>query len=229
MNRKVISIFAMGLFVFAFFGCSSNPEKGLLSRYFNALAMNDLNTLSTMAIEPVSFEVDSWNITNVSEPVIRPANLADLNTTELDFKKQVEDSVGITLDAQADRDDAVFKRNNARTSAARRAAQKEVDVFEAAFVEQREKHNQLQKSYNQAKEEASREEDVTSFSLGSDYPNVRQFVGEVQIKDVDVDIVGKDGATVKYKIYLRRYLLEDEAAGLDHRGRWIIVNFEKLS
>ncbi|GAH25259.1 unnamed protein product, partial [marine sediment metagenome] len=56
MNRKILSILGMGLLIFTFYGCSSNPEQGLLDRYFNALSLDDVNTLSTMALEPVDFK-----------------------------------------------------------------------------------------------------------------------------------------------------------------------------
>ena len=81
--------------------------------------MNDNQTLSTMAISPMSFDVTSWEILTVSEEVVHRLPLADMNTKELELKKSVEDSVGITLDARADLDEAIFEKNNARTGAAR--------------------------------------------------------------------------------------------------------------
>ena len=227
MNRKVLSILSLVLLVFALQSCSSNPEKGLLDRYFNALALNDITTLSTMAIEPVSFDFDSWSITSVSEEVIEPAKLPDTNARELELKKSVEESVGITLDARDALDDAIFERDNARTGAARRAAQTKVDEMQTKYDEQYAHHQQLQKDYNMAKEDAAKEEEISSFSLGGEYPNIREFTGDMHSKEVEVEITGKEG-TNHYKIFLRRYLLKDEASNMSHRGRWIIVRFEKL-
>jgi hypothetical protein len=227
MNRKVLSILGVAFLIFALQGCSTNPEKGLLDRYFNALSLNDVTTLTTMAIEPVSFEFDSWDITSVSEEIIEPAKLPGLNTQELDLKKQVEDSVGITLDARDDLDDAIFERDNARTRSARRAAQKKVDEMQTKYDEQYVRHQQLQKDYNLAKETAGREEEVSAFSLGGEYINIREFTGNIHSKEIEVEIIGAEG-TNHYKIYLRQYMLKDEAANMSHRGRWIIVKFEKL-
>jgi hypothetical protein len=227
MNRKVLSILGVVLLIFALQSCSSNPEKGLLDRYFNALSLNDITTLSTMAIDPITFEFDSWDITSVSEGLIEPTQLPGLSAGELDFKKKVEESVGITLDARDALDDATFERDNARTRSARTAAQKKVDEMQVKYDEQYAIHQQLQKDYNLTKENAAKEEEISSFSLGGEYANIRDFSGERYSKEVEVRITGKEG-TNHYKIYLRRYLLKDEASNMSHRGRWIIIRFEKL-
>ena len=227
MNRKVLSILGVVLLIFAFQSCSSNAEKRLLDRYFNALSLNDITTISTMAIEPVSFEFDSWGITNVSEELIEPTKLPGMNTKELEFKKKVEGSVGITLDARDALDDAIFERDNARTRSARRAAQKKIDEMQVKYDEQYAIHQQLQKDYSLAKEDAAKEEEISSFSLGGEYPNIREFTGDTHSKEVEIQVTGKEGMN-HYKIYLRRYLLKDEASNMSHRGRWIIDRFEKL-
>jgi hypothetical protein len=228
MNRKILSIIGVVLVAFTFYSCSSNPEQGLLARYFNALSLDDVNTLSTMALEPVDFKFKSWKIASVSEEVIKAAELFDMNTTEQELKKKKDESVGVTLDAKAMLDDAAFERDNARTRAARRAAQKKADELQIAYDEQYEKHQALQKEYNLAKEAAAREEEISNFSLGAEYPNIRVFNGEVASKEVEIQITGDDGAVKNYKIYLRKYTLQDEDNNLSHRGRWIIIKFEKI-
>jgi len=228
MNRKILSIMGVLLVAFTFYSCSSHPEQGLLERYFNALSLDDVTTLSTMALKPVDFKFKSWKIMSVSEELIKTAELFDMNTREQELKKKKDESVGVTLDAKAMLDDAVFERDNARTRAAKRAAQKKADEFQIVYDEQYEKHQALQKEYNLAQEAATREEDISSFSLGAEYPNIRDFKGEVASKEVEVQVTGADGAVNNYKIYMRNYTLKDEANNLSHRGRWIIVKFEKI-
>ena len=140
MNRVILSIIGIVLVVFTFYSCSSHPEQGLLERYFNALSLDDVNTLSTMALEPVDFKFKAWKIVSVSEEVIKTAELFDTNATEQELKKKKDESVGVTLDAKAMLDDVAFERDNARTGAARRAAQKQVDELQIAYDEQYEKH-----------------------------------------------------------------------------------------
>ena len=232
MERKVLSIIGVILVLFAFSSCSSNPEEGLLKSYFHAVSLNDATTMSTMALEPIAVDVASWEILSVGEERVEPAALAELNQKELEFKKKVEGSVGITLDARDALDDAKFDLERARTAAARVAARRKVNDLQQKYDEQYEHHKNLQKEYNDAKAAAEREEEITYFSLGQrvgDLPTIRDFVGEVHFKEVDVRIVDKAGATKDYKLYLRRYNLEDEGMGISHRGRWVIINFELLS
>jgi len=228
MKRVILSIIGIVLVVFTFYSCSSNPEQGLLERYFHALSLDDVTTLSTMAIEPVDFKFKSWEIVSITEELIKTAELFEMNTTEQELKKKKDESVGVTLDAKAMLDDAAFERDNARTRAAKRAAQKKTDELQIAYDEQYEKHQALQKEYNLAQEVASGEEEIASFSLGAEYPNIRYFTGEMASKVVEVQVTGDDGTVNNYKIYMRNYTLKDEANNLSHRGRWIIVKFEKV-
>ncbi len=77
-------------------------------------------TMSTMAVEPISIEVESWKIVSVTEENIAPATLPEMNKTELELKKKLEDHVGPVTDA----DDALYGAQEelkaARTGAARR-------------------------------------------------------------------------------------------------------------
>lgn len=229
MKRKIPLIMGIALLSFIVQSCQQKPEEGLLKRYFHALSLNDLTTLSTMALEPVSLDVEDWEIVNVSEELINPAGLPLLNKNELDLKKKVEESVGITIDARDELDDAKFELENARTRAAKSAVQKKVDEFQAKYDGIYENHKQLQKDYNEAKAASSREEEITSFSLGAgELPNTRDFTGEVHSKEVDVKIVNKEGEAKTYRFYLRIYNLRDEALNIQRRGRWIIVAFEPL-
>lgn len=228
MKRKICACLGIVLLVFVFQSCSSKPEEGLLKRYFHALSLNDLTTLSTMAIEPADMDVETWEIVEVGEEVIEPVTLPDISSVEMDLKKQVEESVGITLDARDELDNAKFELENARTRAAKRAAQAKVDELQAKYDEIYEHHKNLQADYNEAKAAAAREEEIETFSLGAgEVPNIRDLKGDAHQKIVKVKIDGKSGVRY-YNIHLRKYTVHDEARGMTLRGRWIIVLFEPL-
>ena len=89
MNRKVLSIIGVLVLIAVVSSCSSNPEKGLLDRYFNALSLKDNTTLRTMAITPATFAFTSYEILSVSEEVIQPYGLKDLADQEAELKKQL--------------------------------------------------------------------------------------------------------------------------------------------
>jgi len=229
MLRKSLPMITIVLLLFLLQSCAQKPEQGLLKRYFHAVSLNDVTTMSTIALEPVAMEAMSWKIVKASEEKINPASLPELDKLEKDYKKKLEDHVGPTVDA----DDALYaakeKLRTARTRAARRAAQKEVEEAQVKFDEEREIHRQLQRNYNEAKAAAAREEEISSFSLGAgELPNIREMKGEVHAKEVEVMIQTGSGAK-NYNFWLRKYDLSDETLGRHFRGRWIIVVIEPLS
>ena len=228
MKRKSLSAIGVILLLFVLQSCTSHPEEGLLKRYFNAIILNDVTTMSTMALEPISMDVESWEIINVSEERIETASLPEMNRMELELKKKVEESVGITLDAKDELLDAEYERDQARTRSARRAAQNKVKELQAVYDEIYATHQQLQTDYNEAKAATAREEQVTSFSLGAgDITNIRDLTGQVHSKEVDVKVVGKEG-TKSYRLYLRMYGLKDEVMNINRRGQWKIIKFELI-
>lgn len=229
MDRKTLSLLAVILVLCFFSSCSSHPEEQLLKRYFSALSLNDNTTLSTMALEPVDMPAEDWEILNVREEIVEPFKLSEMNQEELALKKQLEDHVGVTIDARDAWDDAVYEEERARTAAAKRAAKAKADELKVKYDEVYEEHKELQRKYNEAKAAAAREEEIATFSLGTgELPTIRDFTGEVFKKEVDVKTEGKE-AVENYRIFLRRYILQDEATGIHHRGRWIITRFESLN
>jgi len=228
MSRKILSL--MGIFFVMIFmqSCSPDPEKSLLDRYFHADSLNDIATLSAMAISPVSINADSYEILSVTEEVIEPATLPDLNKKYLDIKKQVEDSISITLGASDELDNAKFEEETARTAAAKRAARTKVSAAQIKYDEQYEKHKNIQTEKNDAEAAAKKEEEITLFSLGvQELINVRDLTGDVTFKEVTVRTVGDEG-TKDYTFSLRKYMLEDEAMNQSWRGRYIIITIKSL-
>ncbi|MFC2157603.1 hypothetical protein ACFLT9_07190 [Acidobacteriota bacterium] len=227
MTRKILSIVGVVLIICAFQSCSPSPEQNLLKRYFHAISLNDAQTMATMSLEPLMIEAESWEITNVSEELEVAATLPELNTTELELKKNLEDSVATTLNASDELDNAKFEHENARTGSARRAAMNKVNELQTKYDEIYAAHKDLQKQYNEAKAASTKEEEVTSFSIGAgDLPTIREMQGTMYAKEVDVKCTTSDGSARNYKVFMRRYVLEDELTNLTRRGRWIITNFD---
>jgi len=229
MKRKSLSAIGVILLLFVLQSCTSHPEEGLLKRYFSAITLNDVTTMSTMAVEPISMDVESWEIISVSAEKIEPASLPEMNRVELELKKKQEESVGITLDAKDELLDAEYERDQARTRAARRAAQNKVKELQTVYDEIYATHQQLQTDYNEAKAATAREEQIASFSLGAgDITNIRDLTGQVHSKEVDIKVVGKE-ATKNYRLYLRMFNLKDEVLNVNRRGQWKIIKFELIS
>jgi hypothetical protein len=231
MRRKGIIIFCSFALLFVFFslqGCKSTPEKGLLGAYFHAISLKDSATMASMAVEPVSIDVASWDIVSVSEEKVEATQLVELGKAEMESKKKLEEHVGPVMDAEDALYGAQEELKAARTGASRAAAKKKVDEMQAKFDQERELHKELQRNYNEAKDAAQKEKDTAIFSIigpTGDLPNIMDLTGTVHSKDVDIKIVDKAGASKIYRFTLRRYELRDDAANVTHHGRWIIVKF----
>jgi hypothetical protein len=229
MRRKSLIVFIVALALVSLQSCASHPEQRLLQSYFNASSMNDVTTMSTMAVDPTRIESASWSITKVSEEKVEPAALADLAQKEVDLKKQYDQSVAPTLDAKDSLDIAKDEFNSARTAAAKTAAKAKMDEAQKKYDAQYEANRNILKDYNDAKAAAAKEEEITSFSLGAgQLPNIRDLKGTVHAKEVEVQVKTKAGATQNWRIIMRMYDLKDEAANLAHHGRWVITRFEQL-
>lgn len=224
-KRCYVLILAALAVVLTMPGCSSQPEKTLLSRYFNSVSMNDVQTLSTMALEPVTMDFASWKIVSVSEEKIEPATLVDLGKKEADIKKALDAHSQPVLEASDLLANAKDEYDTARTAGAKFAAKAKVDAAQKKYDEEYAAHTELKKSYNEAKAAAQKEEDIAAFSLGNrQLTNVRTFTGQVHSKDVEIDVTDKAGQVKKYKIAIKMYNLKDEALNLAHRGRWVIIS-----
>jgi hypothetical protein len=230
MRKKILIVLGLALAFLALQSCSSSPEKALLSRYFNAVSLNDNPTMASIALEPAQMAVASWSIISVTPEKIEPATLPELAKKEAEAKTALEQHIAPTMDAHDLLDAAQEDLDLARTAGAKAAAKKKVDELQAKYDAEHEKHIELQKEYNDAKAAAAAEEQITAFSLGiRDLANIRDLTGNVHSKEVDIKVTTKDGATKDYRLYMRMYDLRDEALNLHHLGQWKIIKFEPLS
>lgn len=229
MRKKAFLVIGLVVAFLIVTACAPKPEKSLLSNYFNAMTLNDTQTMSSMALQPRQFDLDSWEITNVSPEHIEPAILPELNVKELELKKAMEQNVGPTVEAKDLLDLAQEELDMARTAGARAAARKKVEQLQAEYDTQYAKHRELQQNYNEARAAGADEEQITKFSLGvRELPTVRDLTGDVHAKEVDIAIRTKAGQMLNYRLYMRQYRLMDEVSHLRHNGRWIIVRFDPI-
>lgn len=230
MRKRTLIVLGVFVAFFVIQGCTSAPEKTLLKKYFNAVQMNDNDTMSSMALEPLQPELGSWSIISIGPEKIEPATLPDLNKAEIEAKKLQDAQIGPTIDADTALKDAQYEKDTSRSAAGKAAAQRKIDELQAKYDVENGKMQEYKKAYNTAKAAAAAEEEMTMFSLGQrELPTVRELTGNVHSKDVEVSITNRAGVTKKYRLNLKQYLLKDEANNLAQRGRWVIIKFEPLS
>jgi hypothetical protein len=231
MRKTTLIVIGLLVAFFVIQACTSAPEKGLLKRYFNAVTLNDNDTMSSMALYPFQpSDMTSWKIVKIGEEKIEPAILSGLNKTEIEAKKAQDAQLGPTVEASELLKDAEYEKDTSRSAAGKAAAQRKIDELKAKYEIENAKMQEVKKTYNLAKTAAAAEEEMTMFSLGErELPIVRDLVGDVHSKDVEVAITTKTGGTKNYKLIMRQYMLKDEANNIRHAGRWVIIKFEPVS
>ena len=230
MRKRTLIVIGVFVALFVIQGCSSAPEKTLLKKYFNAVMLNDNDTMSSMALDPFQPELGSWSVVNIGPEKVEPASLPALNKAEIEAKKIQDAQIGPTIDADTALKDAQYDKDTSRSAGGKAAAQKKIDELQKLYDVQNGKMQELKKAYNAAKAAAASEEEMTMFSLGArELPTVRELTGDVHSKDVEVAITNRSGATKNYKLTMKQYLLKDEVNNIPHRGRWVIIKFQPLS
>lgn len=230
MRKKTLIVLGVFLAFFVIQGCTSAPEKTLLKKYFNAVTMNDNDTMSSMALEPFQPELGSWKIVSIGEEKIEPASLPQLNAAEIEAKKAQDAQIGPTIDADTAVKDAQFEMDTTRSASAKAALKRQVDELQAKYDAENAKMQELKRVYNASKAASAAEEEMTMFSLGArELPVVRELVGDVHSKTVEISVTNRAGETKNYRLEMRQYLLRDEANKIPHRGRWVIIRFEPLA
>jgi hypothetical protein len=226
MSKRTLIVLGIILAFAVAQSCSSNPEKTLLARYFNAVSMNDNATMASMALEPAQWDVASWEVVSVTPEKVEPVTLSALNQKEMDAKKAQDAQVGPTMDADTALANAKDELDLSRTAGARAQAKKKVDEAQAKYDEEYGKMKDLKKNYNDAKAAAAAEEQITLFSLGvRELAGVRDLTGNLHSKDVMVKIKTKQGATKDYRLLMRMYQVQT-AGGQRLPSRWVITKFE---
>jgi len=230
MRKKTLFVIGLLVVFLVIPGCSPKPEKGLLARYFNAVTLNDNDTMSSMALEPFQPEMTSWNIVSIGPEKIEPAKLPELNKAEMEAKKAQEAQIGPTIAADELLKDAQYEKDTSRSAGGKAAAQRKIDELQVKYDAENAKMQAFKKDYNVAKAAAAAEEEMTMFSLGArDLPTVRELTGNIHSKDVEVAITTKAGGMKNYKLIMKQYVLKDEVNKINRPGRWVIIKFEPLS
>lgn len=229
MRKRILVVVGVFLAFLVIQGCTSAPEQTLLKKYFNAVMMNDNDTMSSMALEPLQPELGSWSIVSIGTLKVEPFNLAELNQKEIEAKKAQDAQIGPTIDADTALKDAQYEKDTSRSAAGKAAAQRKIDELQKAYDVQNAKMQDVKKAYNDAKKAAAEQEAMAMFSLGvRELPTIRELTGEVHQKDVVIAITNKAGVKKDYKLDMRQYVLKDPT-GRRMSSRWVIIRFEPIS
>lgn len=220
-KRATTGAFVLALAIAA--AACSPPEKRIVDQYFNALAQQDTQTLSSFAAVKFDKKVQSWTVASVSEETKEPAPLPAL----LKALEAAEEAVNTNkreaqiwsnnteIYKQIDQIKELRKRNAAVAPALQAVAQK-YDEFSR-------KDHELKRSVGEARSAFDAEKRLVALSVGN-VDGSEKSVGDMQTKTVDLTL-SIDGQPANYIMTLRRYNLTGDAPGR-MVSRWIVQKLD---
>jgi hypothetical protein len=222
-ERATAFAVALGLVVVGL-ACSGGAEKNVVKQYFNALATNDTNTLTSFAAVAFDKKVDDYKVTAISEETRVPAPLPDLVAKQKELETALAENM---KDARAWGNDLEIYPKLDRV----RELQKEdkkipgnlqpiADKWDAFNARDRE----LKGEVADAKKAVETERRNTGLSVGQ-VEGVDSLTGEVITKNVDLELT-IDGTPQPYVMGLRKYELEGDGSGARMISRWVVQSLE---
>ena len=189
----------------------SKPEKSLLERYFRAVQMQDNDTLSSMAVEPVSFVFTKWELKSVGEQKAIDSDYTAFAQAYADVEKELNELKPKVLDSNDAYEAAKAKKGNA-------AALAEAEKSRETMIGQ---YKEVQQRLQKAKDDLENVKVVIKKSLG-EQTEPEGISLKKEEKTVVINIVGPTGAK-DYNVIHCRYNIEN-----GQMGRWIIEKFEEI-
>ena len=209
---------------------ASHPEQQPLQQFFRASGMRDDQTLANFAV--VTFDpktdgqVTGFTIVNVSQPVVTPLKIKDLNKAVEDAQaadKEFNDRKKAYQDSHVDALKRVLdaERTKKKLSGADATVQ-------AEWTKWRDESGASAKKVSEARSQLSAARPIAELSLSTPNgptPDLTNVEGQMESKDVMVDATVKapNGSTSKKQLVvtLQRAVIKTPQG--DKNGKWIIT------
>lgn len=221
--KKSVLYAALFCLVLIFASCSQ-PGEITVEKYFQAMKMNDKDTMSSMALVPKDLEFKTYEIVSIAEPVEKDLELPIYEAKLKDLIKRRTDQGNNAMDAQDDLEDLKDELADARGARTKARIKKQIEEAETKFGEEKFKYNALLMDVASFNKKISREKDMIGMSTGrTDTLNL--FTGKSFYLKVDVKITLENGDVNDYVFLLRRTdLTLQEQKTIN--GRFIIIKIQ---
>jgi hypothetical protein len=204
--------------------CTGGAEKNVVNQYFNALAANDTNTLTSFAAVAFDKKVDSHKIVSVSEETRGPAPLPGLVTQQQELEAALAQN---KKDARAWGNDLEVYPKLDRV----RELQKDDKKIPASLQPIADKWDEFNTKDRELKTEAAdakrgveSERRNARLSVGQ-VEGIDTLAGEVITKSIELELT-IDGQAQPYVMGLRKYELEDDGSGARMMSRWVVQTLD---
>ncbi len=227
MKKGMVFLLAGVLLVssLALVSCGS-PEQTLISRYIQAVNMNDKDTLTKIAPNPVAVALTKWKIVEKTQPREKKVSLADLKKRVVEAKKKMEELQQEAALAKIDFDDFA-KKYDKWSWALKRRNKKKYEELKSKYEELKKQFLAARDEYNKVVEEFTFEKKLQALSVG-DIPELEKMAGKAYEEEIVIEGTDKNGKVRRFKFYLVRYELTKPGATQPIRGRWVVRKIEEI-
>lgn len=219
--KKIILLLAL-LSVIVLMTSCQKAEEVTVSKYFQAMAHNDRDTMATMAYEPRDVEYKAFEVLSIDEPVTNPLELQALVKKLAELERKRGEQVNKVMNMTDERDDLEYEVEETRRRSRIAELKKKIEELNVQIEEETEKVKSLQLDINQAKKEIDREKALITLSTGF-RDNLEMFSGETLTNKVTVKVTLENNEVKDYIFLLRMDTLKLEDR--EQAGRMIVVKF----
>lgn len=217
-ERKAALLVVLGLAAAG--AACGGPEYRVVDQYFNALKVNDQQTLTSFALVGFDKRVDGWKVRGVEPETRSPATLPDrikkVKDLEADLAKNKKDAGAYSLDHYSDIEKVreIDKKGGKVPAGLQSVAE--------AWKKFNDTDRELKKTIAEAKSAVDREKRNVVLSVG-DRDDLESLSGDMVSKKLDVDLtIG--GQVQPYVMILRKYELTGGTGRIV--PKWVVQSLE---
>jgi hypothetical protein len=222
--KKSILLAALFCAIIVLTACSQ-PGEITVEKYFQAMKLNDKDTMSSMALEPKDLEFKSFEIGLVGEPIEKDLELPIYEKKLKELNKQKAEQGNNAMDAQDNLEELKDELSDARGARTKAGIQKQIEEAEKAFAEEKQQYNFLLMNVADLQKKISREKDMIRMSTGRT-ESLNLFSGKSFYQKVDAKVILENGDVNNYVFLLKRTDLTLQEQEKTLNGRLIIIKIQ---
>lgn len=200
--KKSILLVALFCMIIVLTACST-PGKVTVSKYCQAMKLNDKDTMAAMAIEPKDLEFKSFEIVSVADPVEKDLELPALTEKLNKLNQERQDQSDKAMDAQDALDELKDELEGTRRSTSKGELKKKIEEAEKAFAAEKQTYNDIVVKIANLQKQITRERDLIKMSADRT-EDLEMYTGKSFYQRVDVKMTLESGETNDYVFLLRR-------------------------
>lgn len=217
--KKTILLLAM-FGVMIFMTACQKGEEATISKYFEAMKMNDTDTLASMANEPKDIEFKSYKILSIGEPAVGPMQIFNYEKKLADLTDQRKKEIDAHVEKNYTLEDLTAQLEETSRRDQKAELQKQIDEIKADLENRKQTIKGMQKDIDDVKRQINTEKALLKASTGIE-KDYEMFTGETHVVKVTVQITLPDGSTQDYVFLMRKYILTMD--GKPRQGRLVIT------